>query len=202
MLYRPSAQYPELWMLINQSNIYIQTILAFIAVACIIGIALIAYKVPAVIASHLLKCDITEPAADYPKAYYVNNDPHIDIDRHSLAQYFYARPGRYIVVLEFTFEEMEEILKSMILNGELYYGLPKSFLMPDDITWFRPKITLRTAQRIVRALNDDRAVFLEYRRPHPPKKDRIIRTPAIVQIKANLHRPTYTSEGVLISPRN
>lgn len=202
---------PEFWEFLDKDNLFeggitaglirLITLIVIVAIGC--GVGFILYKVSAIIANYLLGCDITKSWRDYPKSYYISKSPYNDQDRlyHVQSTWFSYRHA-YTVNIEFTFEEMEKILSYMDLNGEQYCELPKSFLMPDNVSWLHPKVTLRTVRRIMREFtNHNGAVLLEYAYYYP-KKSQIVRTPANIRIKANLHCPTYTSKDVFIGPNN
>lgn len=208
-----ATHYPELWESLNKDNPWedgifvgiVKPLTALVIIAAIIfGVIFVTHKVLTSIANHALGCIITEERGEhYPKRYYISKTAYTDEDRRRSVQDFwgcyYFRA--YTVVIEFTPEEMKKILSFMDLNGELYYELPKSFLMPDNISWLHPKMSFRTVRRIVRNLPSDGAVLLEYKYEYP-KKSQITRTPAKIRIKANLHCPTYTSKDVFIGHPN
>lgn len=195
---------PEIWEFLDKDNPFegglsaaiIRIAVGLSITVALFGIAFIVFKVLTAIVNHVLGCDIFNSTD--PNGYYVSSGPYTDEDRRHSVQSPWGYFRAYTVVIELTYDEMEQILSYMDLNGELYYELPKSFLMPDNITCLHPIISLRTARRIMRRLCSNGAALLEYKVKYP-KKSQIMRIPARMRIRANLHCPTYTSKDVFIT---
>lgn len=199
-----ASHHPDLWAFLNANSwekgkeMFIGFATYIIAAVIMLGVGFVCYHLLIMAFNRVLQCNITRPTDRYPTEYYISKHGFTDDDRRTSAQLCFDVYRRsYTAIIEFTFEEMTEILCQMELCGNQDYILPKSFLMPDHVSWLHPIIPLCTARRVMKELKDGGAVLLKYRCAHP-KGDGIQRTIAKVRIKANLHCPTYTSKDVFV----
>lgn len=198
---------PELWAALsdNSPDAVMTTPSVLIMMAHIttsIGAGVLASVLLTTIANHILQCDIMQPDASYPTKYYLSHHAYTDEDRIQRAQLNRHKYRKaYTVLIEFEAKEMAEIMGNMKQLGNLYYELPKSFLMPDNVSWLQPRISLHTACTIIRSVPSHGTVILTYKVAFPTRSQ-IERTEAVVCIKANLNSPTYTSTGVFFGSHN
>lgn len=197
-----SARCPELWEFLNRSHYdncegLAGFVLALIIVIIILGLISAVYAVLFISANHLLKRNIAASTDRYPKSYSTSQHGYTDEDRRDKAQLAYAYCKAYTVKIELTHEEVAGILHYLEMNGDVSYDFPKSFLMPDNISWLQPRISHHTVRCIMKELKPGGSVLLTYKYPFP-KRSRIMRGEAVVRIQGNLRHNTYTSEDVLI----
>lgn len=195
---------PDLWEFINRdSNQYtpcesvICFILAFIFVVVLYGITFGCFAILLFATCHLLGRHIAHSFDRYPKSYSINHSGYTNDDRRNSTQLAFAYYHAYTVKIELSFEEVQHILNCLRFNSKVYYNFPKSFLMPDNVSWLWPRISLHTVRCIAREIEKGGIVLLTYKYAHP-KKDSIRRTDAIVRIIGNLQHDTYASDDVSI----
>lgn len=201
---------PDLWIFLckehpdNGRELAIMFIIAIITVIMLFGLAITIRAILVWIANHILQFNVTHSTANYPRRYYVSSGECTDDDRRNSTKLCYQAyleyRNAYTVSIEFTSGEMWEILHYMQKHHTQYYELPKSFLMPDNVSWLQPRISLHTVNRIMRELKDNGVVLLEYKYSYP-RKGQIERSEDKIRIQANLHQATYTSTGVFIGSK-
>lgn len=193
-----SVKYPETCAALNQNDwtAVKEVVLALLAlIIAPIGACFLLIELSAILFNCILKCDIRRSLDDYPRRYYVAGGHYTDDDRICATQM--ARGtyrNAYTVVIELTPKEVCEIFRYLRGYDAKYYEFRKSFLMPDNVSWIQPEISLRTMRHIMKAMSKDGTVLLQYRVKYP-KKSQIAHTDDAVRIIANLHQP-YSSEDI------
>lgn len=205
--YLMTTHCPDLWEFINETHYdslcdgFVGFILALILAVAIFGITFGCFVILLYATCHLLGCQIAHSSNRYPKSYSISRSRFTNDDRRNSSQLAYAYHRAYTVKIELSFEEVQGILDYLRLNAKVYYDFPKSFLMPDNVSWLWPRISLHTVRRIAREIEKGGVVLLTYKYAHP-KSDSIRRTDAIVRIVGNLQHDTYKSDDVLIGSVN
>ncbi len=196
------ASYPNCWNLINQdldtsTNKLLTTIGALIFISVLFAITFGSYALLLIITSYILKRPIATSTNRFPQEYFISKYAYTDEDRRNKAQLIHMYYRAYTIKIELTFSEIEEIQHYLKANAEIVYDFPKSFLMPDNISWFQPRISHHTICRIMKELKPDGVVLLTYKYTFP-KGNKVRRTSAVVRIVADLHHATYRSNNVTI----
>lgn len=195
-----SGNSPDAVMTTPATIVYVMIMVVFIATSISVGV--LAFVLLTTIANHILQCDIMQPDASYPTKYYLSYRPYTDEDRIQRAQLNRHKYRKaYTVLIDFDAKEMAEIMSYMKQHRKQFYELPKSFLMPDNVSWLQPRISLHTACAIMQSIPSHGTVILTYKVEFPIRSQ-IERTETVVCIKANLSNPTYTSTGVFFGNHN
>ncbi len=199
---------PDLWEFMNRNiheymlcELVISVILTLIFAAILFGITTGCFVILFWAACHLLGCNIAHSPDRYPRSYSISRSGFTDADRRNSSQLAYAYYRAYTVKIELSFEEVQDILSYLRLNAKVYYDFPKSFLMPDNVSWLWPRISLHTVRSIAREIEAGGVALLTYKYIYP-KKDSIRRTDAVVRIQGNLRHETYKSDDVIIGSIN
>ena len=196
-----AIHYPEFWASLNSTWVTDKDRLVGFGTGLAItlaalGVASATFFLFKSAADHLLQCNIIHQTDKYPTGYYISNYSLIKDDQNAPVQLSTKYRKAYTVLLKLSFEEMEKILRYMELYKEQYYEMPKSFLMPDSVSWLHPYISLHTTRCIMKKLQNNGVVILMYKVAFP-RDSQIKRTSARVRIKANLYTPTGINVSII-----
>lgn len=184
----------------NNEAVVVIIVLAIITITVIVmfATALLLTGALAKLMSIILQRNIIRSdSMSYPEGYYIIDANQTNEDQRNFLQLAPSYRKAYTVCVQFTFEEIREILDYMQQHHAQHREIQKSFLMPDGISWLQPEIALRTARRILRELEENETVVLVYNYAHP-RRSQTERVDDTMLIQANLHQPTYNGKDILV----